>query len=88
LFLAKSCARQESCLSPQGEFSPDNRMSLNVKEMEPFLSVSGVARVAMHVRTTGEEQRSKKHPRQPPFLGPKSQAISFDRMISASIINH
>jgi len=27
LFLAKSCARQESCLSPQGEFSPDSRMS-------------------------------------------------------------
>ncbi|WP_237747463.1 hypothetical protein, partial [Acidithiobacillus thiooxidans] len=48
LFLAKSCARQESCLSPQGEFSPDSRMRL---------------------RTTGEEQRSKKHPRQLPFLG-------------------
>ncbi|WP_215864929.1 hypothetical protein, partial [Acidithiobacillus concretivorus] len=23
-----SCARQESCLSPKGEFSPDSRMSL------------------------------------------------------------
>jgi hypothetical protein len=28
LFLVKSCARQESCLSPKGEFSPDSRMSL------------------------------------------------------------
>jgi|GEM_PF-5377303 len=32
LFLAKACARQESCSSPQGEFSPDSRMSLNVKQ--------------------------------------------------------
>jgi len=54
LFLAKSCARQESCLSPQGEFSPDSRMSL---------------------RTTGKEQRSKKHPRQLPFLGSSAQAV-------------
>ncbi|WP_227487813.1 hypothetical protein, partial [Acidithiobacillus sp. HP-11] len=28
LFLAKTCARQESCLSPQGEFSADSRTSI------------------------------------------------------------
>jgi len=28
LFLVKSCGRQESCLSPQGEFSPDGRIIL------------------------------------------------------------